>query len=201
MPGLSPFVRRLSAAGSQGDRQKIDVTGSTVFMRQVSVGTVRVTTEALRSADKHTVDMSQADKLFTVEEYGSVYIQNFQSTAIDIEMYLGIGDFNQPVPDIVNVSLSAASANLSPSDDAVNIDADNAGAELLSAANPERLRIMITALSTNANAIRVGDSTVDSDRGIPLQAGESVALLTQAAIYACSEAAADQGAAILEETV
>lgn len=195
MPGLSPYVRTLAAAGSTGDRDTINVRGSTVFIRSLDQGEISVTAQGFRSNDKHTVYMSQADKLFTVDDYGEIFIQNLQAVAVTVIMYLGEGDFSQPVPDIVNVSVNKPSSNT-----AYTI-ADNTittAEELFDPADyPGFVEAWITALPANDQNLRLGDSNVTSTRGLPLQAGDTALWKSTEPPYAVEAASGTNAVAVV----
>lgn len=201
MPGLAPYKRVLTA----NQRMTIVARGSTVFLRaatgEISV-TVRSTAVAGKTGEAYTLRMTAAEKWFAAQEFDSVEIEDQSGAANTIELYIGSGDFEKPVPDIVNVALSIpASRTVLTQVDHTNIDIGTAGIQLIAAENLDRTTLVVTALSTNTDIIRVGDINVDTDRGTPLAAGESMAFDTTAAIYACSESVNDQGAAHTAMTV
>lgn len=211
MPGLAPIRRTLDA----GQSVPVGVRGSLIFLRRVLTGPpadlysggtgvnallpIRVTAEVAETGERYEVDMAASEKLSTAAEYYRLELTNPNASAVWAELYCGVGDFYRPVPDIINVSYATASQSLDDADDETNIDTGNAGAVNIVAQAAETLRVMITALASNSDAIRVGNANVDSDNGIPLQPGESIALYTQADIYVCAETTDNQGAAVLIE--
>lgn len=208
MPGLSPYTRVLEAAPGPGNVQKITVRGSTIFLRRVMdfaqvldlPNSIRVTAEVKDSGETYTVRMAASEKMFTAREYWEITIENDGPDPLFVEFYFGEGDFFRPVPDIVNVSvvLSAAS-NIVTYPDETAVDIGNAGAVEILAALPNRHKAIITALEANTDNIRIGDSTVDTDQGIQLQPGFTLAIETKGAIWACSETANGQGVSLAEE--
>lgn len=201
MPGLAPYLRNLAADG----RTIINARGTTIFVRTTSEELkVTARSDQVGGADgvAYTIRMSASEKWFTAEEFDSVEIENQSSVnATDIEVLIGSGDFFRPVPDIVNVAIDVPAARVStPIDDKVNIDVGQAGKEQLAAVNLNRIALIITALLTNAEEIRIGDTNVDLNSGTPLAAGESLSWQSTAACFACSIATVDQAAALLEHT-
>lgn len=63
----------------------------------------------------------------------------------------------------------------------------SAGAITVLEANPNRKMAIITCLSTSVVSARIGDATVDTTRGTPLAAGETVGLPMKGEILACGE--------------
>ncbi len=201
MPGLAPYKRVLQA----GQRENIDARGTTIFLR-LATGEISVTARSnavgSKSGASYTLRMTEAERWFHAEEFDSIVIVDESGAANTIELYIGYGDFQKPVPDIVNVALTVpASRDVTTIADKINIDIGAAGKEQLAAINLDRTRAVITADAGNAEIIRVGDTNVDTDRGIPLAAGESLSFESTAAIFACSIATNDQIAAITEFTV
>jgi hypothetical protein len=198
MPGIAPYIRTLAA----GQRTKIEARGTTIFVRRTTEELlVRARTTQVASGDgvEYQARMAASEKWFTAEEFDSVSIENTGAAATEVEILLGFGDFFRPVPDIVNVAIDVpASRDITTTVDKVNIDVGQAGLEILAAINLTRLRAVVTALATNTDPIRVGDTNVDTDRGTPLAPGESISIESTAEISACSESVADQAAAITE---
>ena len=195
MPGLAPYKRILTAS----QREEINVRGSTVFLR-AATGPISVTLRSTQVGTKtgvaYTLRMEQAEKWFHAEEFDSVTIQDETGAANTIELYIGYGDFEKPVPDIVNVQVTSAESEIVTTEvDETNIDVGNAGEIELLPADPDRVFAIITALSTNVEEIRIGDDNVDTNRGTPLAAGESIKWTSKAACHACSIATVNQGAA------
>ncbi len=201
MPGLAPHKRILTA----NQRQTIIARGTTLFLRQatgeLSV-TVRSNQVGTKTGASYTLRMEQAEKWFHAEEFDEVVVVDESGAENAIELYIGFGDFQKPVPDIINVAFSVPAArSIITRVDHVNIDIGAAGKELIAAENLSRTKIIITALAAKTDAIRVGDANVDTDRGTPLLAGETIAFDNTAAVYACSETANNQGAAHTESEV
>jgi hypothetical protein len=201
MPGIAPYIRTLAA----GARTKIEARGTTIFVRRTTeelLVRARTTQVASGTGVEYQARMAASEKWFTAEEFDSVSLENTGSAATEVEILLGFGDFFRPVPDIVNVAIDVpASRAIVTVVDKVNIDVGQAGKEQLAAINLTRLRAVVTADAGNAEIIRVGDTHVDTDRGVPLAAGESLSIESTAAIFACSIATIDQVAAITEFVV
>lgn len=199
MPGLAAYRQTIPV----GKTVKVRARGTTVFVAQTNVALaveVRSTQVGGKGGVSYKVTMRQAEKWFTAEEFDTVIIENLGTLPAVIELYLGSGDFFKPVPDIINFAASVpASRNIVTLDDVTNIDIGNAGKISLFPISLVRTRLIITALSTNTDIIRIGDTNIDTDRGIPLQAGESVVVESTAQVFACSEATDDQSAAVYEE--
>ncbi len=202
MPGLASYKRVLAA----GEQTEINARGTTIFCRQTTEE-LSVTARSTQVGQgggggvSYSVRMSESEKWFTAEEFDTIEIVNEGSASSTIEILIGYGDFFRPVPDIVNVSIGVPAGKVSATKaDETNIDVGNAGKVSLAAANPNRTQLIITALATNGDPIRIGDSLVDSARGTPLAAGETMIWDSTAECFACSEATVDQAAAITEHT-
>lgn len=198
MPGIAPYIRTLAA----GARTKIEARGTTIFVRRTTeelLVRARTTQVASGTGVEYQARMAASEKWFTAEEFDSVIIENTGLAATEVEILLGFGDFFRPVPDIVNVAIDVpASRDIITIADKIDIDVGQAGKEQLAAINLTRLRAVVTADAGNAEIIRVGDTNVDTNRGVPLAAGESLSIESTAAIFACSIATVDQAAAITE---
>lgn len=195
MPGLAPYKRTLSI----GQRTVINARGTTLFLREAT-GEITVTARSQQvgegTGESYTLRMTQAEKWFHADTFDEVVIENTSGVANTIEMYLGSGDFEKPVPDIVNVQVTSAESEIVETEvDETNIDVGQAGKVELLPADSARVFAIITALSTNAEEIRIGDTNVDTNRGTPLAAGETIKWTSKAACFACSIATIDQGAA------
>lgn len=209
MPGLAPYIRQMAI----GERQTITRQGSTVFVRRAD-GQLRVTLRSLqvgsgKGGEEYSLRMVQADKWFHADTYDQVIIENVSGVANLIELYLGVGDFSQPVPDIVNVEfevpqdVNVVSSNPSPApssviDSQVDLTVDNLAVVQLLPANPARVRALISAPSANAGILRIGDAAVTATNGTPLAAGETLPLDTTAAIFAIAQATGANSAARVE---
>jgi hypothetical protein len=195
MPGLAPYARILAA----NERQSINVRGTTVFLRLAS-GTVAVTVRSnqvgTKSGASYTLRMDQAEKWFHAEEFDEIVLEDVSGAQNTVEFYIGYGDFEKPVPDIVNVQVTSAESEVVTTEvDETNIDVGNAGQVQLLPADADRVFAIITALSGNAEEIRIGDTNIDTDRGTPLDPGDTIKWTSKAACFACSIATVDQGAA------
>ena len=198
MPGLAPYKSILAI----GQRVRINARGTTVFLRKAT-GELKVTVRSLRVGDadgaEYTLRMDQAEEWLHADTFDQVVIENEAGVANTIELYLGSGRFIKPVPDIVNVQLtSSSSATASTVSDKINIDVGQAGKEQLLPANSARIQAFITALDTNVEVIRVGDTNVDTNQGTPVAAGDSILWTSKAACFACSIATVNQAAALTE---
>lgn len=195
MPGLSPYTRTLAA----GQRTTIDATGTTVFLR-ISTGEIVVTLRSTRTGEgdgvAYTLRMTAAEKWFHAEQFDSVELHNDTAVATTVEFYIGFGDFEKPVPDIINVQVTSAESEVVTTEvDETNIDVGQAGKVELVPADSTRVFAIISALSSNLEEIRIGDTNVDTDRGTPMAAGDTIKWTSKAACFACSIATVNQGAA------
>lgn len=189
MPGLAPYIRTLAI----GQRTTIEATGTTVFLREATgeiLVTLRSTATGERDGVAYTLRMTQAEKWFHAEQFDSVTIENTAGVANTIEFYIGFGDFEKPVPDIVNVQVTQGPNGVHETlvdDD--TFGQGNANAVAILADDNTRIQAYITALAGNTDTLRVGDSDVDTDQGTPLAPGETVIFPSKKAIYVCSEGA------------
>lgn len=200
MPGIAPYIRTLAA----GQRTKVEARGTTIFVRRTTEELIvepRSTQVAGGGGVKYFARMAASEKWFTAQEFDSVTFTNTGAAATEIEVLLGFGDFFRPVPDIVNVAIDVPAARVStPIADKVNIDVGQAGKEQLLPVDLTRITGVITALDTNTDIIRIGNTDVDTDTGTQLAAGQTIAWESTAACFACSEAVVDQGVALVVHT-
>lgn len=198
MPGLAPYIRTLAIS----QRTTIEARGTTVFLRQATgelLVTLRSTAVGTKTGVAYTLRMTAAEKWFHAEEFDSVTIQNEAGVANTIEFYIGFGDFEKPVPDIVNVQVSSSNNNeATTAVDETAVNVGNAGKALLLAQDDTRVQAWISALAGNAEEIRIGDVNVAANRGTPLQPGDTILWSSKGPCYACSIATAGQGAAVTE---
>lgn len=195
MPGLAPYKRILAI----GQRETINARGTTIFLRESS-GEITVTARSnavgTKTGASYTLRVNQAEEWLHAEEFDSLEIENTSGVENTIELYVGFGRFIKPVPDIVNVQVTSAESEIVETEvDETNIDIGQAGKVELVPADSARVFAIITALSTNAEEIRIGDTNVDTNRGTPLAAGETIKWTSKAACFACSIATVNQGAA------
>lgn len=194
MPGLSAYKQTIPV----GEQVTVRARGTTIFVAQTNVPllvTARSTQVGGKDGVTYKVTMRQAEKWFTAEEFDTVIIENAGTLAATIEVYLGSGDFFKPVPDILNFSIDVpASDTFTTLVDETNIDVGQAGKVSLFPASLTRTIIYISALASNTDIIRIGDTNVDVDRGVPLSPGEVITFETSAQIFACSEATVNQAA-------
>lgn len=204
MPGIAPYRRTIAANG----RTTITARGTTIFVRattEILLVTAR-STQVGQGEDggqgvAYTIRMGASEKWFTAEEFDSVEIVNTGAVATAVEILLGFGDFFRPVPDIVNVAVSIPASRAIPTlVDASAFGVGNANLEEVLPINLDRIRAIITALAANDQIIRIGDANVDTNRGTPLAAGETIAIDSTAAISVCEEVAGTNLVAIREET-
>ena len=202
MPGMAPYIRKLAA----DERTVINVRGTTIFVRRTSE-TLLVTARSTQVGQgedggqgvTYTIRMAESEKWFTAEEFDSVEVVNTGAAESEVEILIGVGDFFRPVPDIVNVQVSSSNNNAAEtSADVTNIGIGNANRVTLLSQDNDRVQAWITALSTNAEEIRIGDANVDTDQGTPLAPGDTILWSSKGACEACSIATANQGAAITE---
>lgn len=100
--------------------------------------------------------------------------------AADVTMQVGIS-FDKGGYNVAQI-VGAGGATLSGTP--VDVTTTNtAAARLLVAANTARKRLVVLADSANTSAIRVGGSDVDGTHGVPLQAGQSVEILSTDGVY------------------
>ena len=192
-------VRDVEGTLAAGERRKIPLRGSFFYLRfssaplLVELQLIELGTKTGKST---MVRMKGGDKITPQREYDSVVLFNDSAVSVDYETTGGDGDYDRPIPDIVNVQVTSDSSEIVTTEvDETNIDVGNAGAIELVPADPNRIYAIITALSTNAEEIRIGDSNVDTDRGTPLGAGDTIKWSSKAACYAGSIATINQGAA------
>jgi hypothetical protein len=73
-------------------------------------------------------------------------------------------------------------------------------ATLLAAANANRKEVLIHVPSDAANSIRVGSATVTAGAGLEVEAGSTLALSVECAIYAIRTGASDVDVSIIDLT-
>lgn len=84
----------------------------------------------------------------------------------------------------INVTASVATANTIQSP--LDVPLTAATATVISAANAARKELMIKNASSNATSVRIGSATVDVNKGLELEPGESIVLTTTAAVWGYS---------------
>lgn len=97
-----------------------------------------------------------------------------------------VGEFEETAPETV----------------ADDVDVDVGGSPVaveVVPANAARASVTITNLDTSVANVRVGTTTVDTNRGQRLRPGQSVTLRARGAVYAIRESAAAASVSILEE--
>lgn len=176
--------------------------GSFIYLREADgelVVSASLVELGQRTGQTTKVKMSGSDKIRPTKEYDQVTLTNDTAASITYELVTGDGDYDRPIPDTINVSVSV------PASDTINGTADvtisgttNATADQILAANASRIRAIITANAANDQTIRISGSDVDSNIGIPLAAGESVAIDSTGAIWGCEEVAGTNTVAIVE---
>ena len=201
---MSSSVKEFTATIAAGARTKLPGRGSFLFMKTTTgaVSVSMIENELGGASGKETrVTMQNSDKIRSAPgaEFDEIVLHNESASSVTLTIIYGDGDYDRPVPDTVNVSVSLPNAAaVTTVTDKTNIDVANAGKELLLAANENRINAWITALDTNAEAIRIGDDNVAIDRGTPLAAGDTILWSSKSACYACSIATVNQGAAVTE---
>ena len=198
-------IRTHTGTLASGARISIAARGSFIYLRDAN-GKLTVSAQLVNLGQKTgqttKVIMSSADKISPDKEFDNVVLYNHTAASVTYELVTGDGDYDRPLPDVVNVSVSLPNAaSVTTVTDKTNIDVANAGKELLLAANENRINAWITALDTNAEVIRIGDDNVAIDRGTPLAPGDTILWSSKAACYACSIATVNQGAAVTEFAV
>ena len=195
-------IRTTSGILAAGARITYPLRGSFIYLREAN-GTLTVSASLVelgqRTGQTTKVLMSGSDKIRPEQEYDQIQLYNASAASITYELVTGDGDYDRPIPDTINVSVSV------PASDTINGTADvtisgttNGTADQILAANPDRIRAIITALSTNDQTIRISGADVDSNIGVPLAAGESVAIDSTGAIWGCEESAGTNAVAIIE---
>lgn len=198
MPGLAPYKAILAV----GQRLPLAARGTTVFLK-AATGEIEVTVFSQRvgagDGERYTLRMEQAEEWQHADIFDEIAIVNTSGAANTIELYIGHGSYRKPVPDIINVQVSSSNNNVATTAvDETNIDIGAAGAVQLLAQDDSRVQAWITALATNAEEIRIGDANVDTNRGTPLQPGDTILWSSKGPCFACSIANNNQGAAVTE---
>lgn len=204
-------IKTTTGTLAAGARRDIPSNGSFIYLRSAldsngADSQLVVSLQEIELGQKtgHTTKliMSSGDKIRPQKRFDSVVLFNDTSLAIDYEAVHGDGDYDRPIPDTVNVSVSTPSAKgIETAPDVTVSGTTNATADVIAAANTNRVRIVLTALDTNDQILRIGGADVDADEGIQLAAGQSVALLTTAEILGCEEVAGTNAVSVFEETL
>lgn len=201
---MSSAIKTSTGSIAAGARFPIAARGSFLYLRS---STDELVVEASlvdlgqKTGQTTKVRMSSGDKIRPAQEFDQVSLYNDSATTVTFELVTGDGDYDRPTPDTVNVQVSSSNNNAATTNvDETNIDVGSAGAALLLAQNNQRVNAWITALATNGEEIRIGDANVDTDRGTPLQPGDTILWSSKGACYACSIATVDQGASVTEFT-
>lgn len=195
-------VKDISGTLGAGARRKIPLRGSFFYLR-AATAPLDVELQLVDLGDETgqgtLVTMKPGDKITPKREYDSVVLLNNNAVSVDYEVTGGDGDYDRPIPDIVNVSVSV------PASDTINGTADvtisgttNATADQILTSNPDRIRAIITALAGNDQNIRISGTDVDANIGIQLAPGESVAIDSTGEIWGCEEVAGTNAVSVIE---
>ena len=195
-------IKEFTATLANGARLTVPGRGSFLFMKNTTAPLLTRMIEVEtggRSGREVSVTMANSDKIRSAPgaEFDSIALLNSSGASATFTLIYGTGDYDRPVPDTVNVSVSV------PASDALSTVADITvtTAAVISAASTTRQKCIITALASNDQTLRIGDSNVTATRGTPLAPGETIAIESGAAIYAVEQVSGTNAVAITEELV
>ena len=198
---MSSAIKTTNGALSAGAYITLPLRGSFLFVRAATGNlTVSLTQVELGQKTGQTtkVVMTQNDKVRPIREFDSVTLRNDTASAVVYSIVTGDGDYDRPVPDIINVQVTQGpdSGHIS----LVDIDTAGQGQANKVSILPDddtRINAYLTALAGNTDTLRIGDTDVDTDQGTPLAPGETVNWTSKKQTWYCSEGAtASQGIAI-----
>jgi hypothetical protein len=125
--------------------------------------------------------------------FTKIRIENEGGAVADVTLTAGTGDADD---SSVTGSLNIAKSTTLQTVADVSILATTT--TQIAAADSARREILITNLSTNTAAFRVGDSSAGAARGVEVLPGSTIALETTAAVYAYNSGAGAQSVGVLE---
>jgi hypothetical protein len=199
---MSSFDQNATLA--DGARRAFPISGEYVYLRestgQLSVRIIQQNTGG-KDGKESAHSMRRGDKIRPGFAFDNVVITNNSGASVTFELAYGTGDFDRPIPDTVNVAVSVPTSDtFSDVADVTVAGVGNANADEISAANSDRTKIIIQAHADNDTTFRVGGSTVDTDTGVQLVAGDVIALETTAAVWACEESSGTNKVCVIELT-
>jgi hypothetical protein len=159
----------------------------------------------IESAGEFTITFDESNRIAKSEagmggRFDSSYqrVKLLSTTTQSVTVVLGYGQFNDARAS-VNATINAT---IAPSDTAANPADITVGvaATLLAAANANRKEVLIHVPSDAANSIRVGSATVTAGAGLEVEAGTTLALSVECAIYAIRTGATDVDVSIIDLT-
>lgn len=194
----SPQHYRLPLDSARSDIQ-IALSGNVVWIDKASDKDA-VATFKLNSTQSSGIDFTEGKAIIGVA-FKEIYVSNTAQAGKYLDVFAlavpglsGVQVVN-PGATFANVDLTKPTTGASIAD--ITITNGAAGAVIL-AANSDRHRCIVTALTTNDQELRIGpgDSAITDTRGIPLQPGESIEIEGTMAIYACTTLGSDQKVAV-----
>lgn len=188
---MSRNFRSYTISLTAGQEQELNITGEMYAVIE-SAGEFTLTfDESLRIA-KSVAGMGG--------RFESIYsrVKLLSTTTQTVTVILGFGEFNDARAS-VNATINAT---IAPSDTAANPADITVGvaATLLAAANANRKEVLIHVPSSAANSIRVGSATVAAGAGLEVEAGTTLALAVECALYAIRTGATDVDVSIIDLT-
>ncbi len=166
------------------------------FIRVKSAsGDIRITAQDENGNRLLDLVVSEGMRCAVPSEFVDISVRNDTGATSSVVLVIGSGmvDDSQLSGTITMDKSTAISS-------AADVSINAATKSIVAAANSARREIMITSLSTNAAAFRVGDTNAASNRGIELLPGSTITLTTSAAVYAYNSHTAAQSLAVLEVT-
>lgn len=154
MSGLSTYKRVLAA----GEGQDIAARGTLIVLREclsaITISLIENQTSG-RAGGAYTLVLRRGEKVFAPQEFDQVHVRNETTTAQNVELLIGSGDYVQPPPDI-------ASADQFVGRPPVVCDALGT---LIVDENPTRKRVLVKAMGSNADIVTVAGSQADAAAG------------------------------------
>jgi hypothetical protein len=172
---------------SANETVRVELPGDDIFIRDSS-GEVLI---KLDSPSSPEIPIRNSEKLRT-DGFNLFLVKSVTAQTVKFivgSRNLGVDGLNF----VADVSIESGS------DLQTTADVSMAGTDttLIKAANATRKQIIITNLSGNASILRIGDSNAGATRGTPLEAGQTLILDTEDAVYAYNPGSA-QSVAVTE---
>jgi hypothetical protein len=188
---MSRNFRSYTVSLTAGQEQEFNIAGE-MFAVIESAGEFTLTFDETMRIAKTVAGMGG--------RFESIYsrVKLLSTTTQTVTLVLGFGEFNDARASVnatINTSISPSDTALNPADVTVGV-----AATAIVAANANRKEVLIHVPSDAANSIRVGSATVTAGAGLEVEAGSTIALNVECAIYAIRDGGSDVDVSIIDLT-
>lgn len=176
-------------AGSEGG---ITARGSFVRIKEAS-GPVRLRAVDAKGETVADLEVSAGVRFQLPVMFVQLRIENQGSAQVTVVLTAGDGSADD---SSVTGSLSIDKSQIITT--AADVSVAATATAIIAAANTLRREILITNLSSNTAAFRIGDSNAGAARGAEVLPGSTITLTTAAAVYAYNPSAGAESLAVVE---